>query len=260
MYFRKWFTWSTKHDDLMLREVLASEIWSTRAGSLERGEKWKLIAEKLNNVENPKFGTNSRAVRERFQVLFDKRKVKNREEERARGISPEVTEIDKVLDELIEMFESAAIEQKAAAKDKADKIASDVEKGQEMRRLSMERMNKSAKRKSGSECGSGREKRKNIGVETAQYLNEKLKFDMEWRRTAQKLKAQELEERAKDREAAEQERKRQEENEERNTVRMLEGMKEQLEQQNKLLIHLFQQQQHQNNLIMNLIQQINKKD
>ena len=29
------------------------------------------------------------------------------------------------------MFESAAIEQKAAAKDKADKIASDVEKGQE---------------------------------------------------------------------------------------------------------------------------------
>ena len=96
-----------------------------------------------------------------------------------------------MLDELIEMFESAAIEQKAAAKDKADKIASDVEKGQEMRRLSMERMKESAKRKSGSECGSGREKRKNIGVETAQYLNEKLKFDMEWRKTEQKLKAPE---------------------------------------------------------------------
>ena len=41
---------------------------------------------------------------------------------------------------------------------------------------------------------------------------------------------------------------------------MLEGMKEQLEQQNTVLIHLFQQQQHQNNLIMNMIQQINKKD
>ena len=207
MYYRTRFKWSTKHDDLMLREVLASDIWSMRAGSLERGEKWKVIAEKLNSIKNPKFGTNSRAVRERFQVLFDKQKVKNREEERASGISPEVTEIDKMLDELIEMFESAAIEQKAAAKNKVDKIASGVEKGQEMRRLSME-MKESTKRKSGSECGSGREKRKNIGVETAQYLNGKLKFDMEWRRTEQKLKAQQLEERAKDREAAEQERKR----------------------------------------------------
>ena len=113
-----------------------------------------------------------------------------------------------MLDELIDLFESAAIEQKAAAKDKADKIASEVEKGQEMRRLSMERMKESTKRKSGSECGSGREKRKKSGVETAHYLNGKLKFDMEWRRTEQKLKAQECEERAKDREAAEQERKR----------------------------------------------------
>ena len=66
MCFRKRFKWSTKHDNLMLREVLASEIWSTRAGSLERGEKWTLIAEKLNNIENPNFGTNSRAVRELF--------------------------------------------------------------------------------------------------------------------------------------------------------------------------------------------------
>ena len=52
-----------------------------------------------------------------------------------------------MLDELIELFESAAIEQKAAAKDKADNIASDVEKGQGMRRLSMERMTESAKKK-----------------------------------------------------------------------------------------------------------------
>ena len=116
MYFRTRIKWSTKHDDLMLREVLASEIWSTRAGSLDRGEKWTLIAEKLNNIENPKFRTNSRAVRERFQVLFDKRKAKNREEERASGISPEVTEIDRMLDDLIELFESAAIEQRLQLK------------------------------------------------------------------------------------------------------------------------------------------------
>ena len=41
-----------------------------------------------------------------------------------------------------------------------------------------------------------------MGLETVQNLTGKLKFDMEWRWAEQKLEAQELEERAKDREAA----------------------------------------------------------
>eukprot|EP00794_Sanderia_malayensis_P013443 gene13443-14826_t len=77
-----------------------------------------------------------------------KRKSKNRQEERASGISPEVTEIDKLLDELIELFDTATQEQKAAQKEKADKAALDAEKGLEMRRRSLESMGESVKRKS----------------------------------------------------------------------------------------------------------------
>ena len=47
---------------------------------------------------------NHRSTRESFQVLLEKRKTKNREEERASGIAPELTDIDKLLDELIKVF------------------------------------------------------------------------------------------------------------------------------------------------------------
>eukprot|EP00794_Sanderia_malayensis_P001523 gene1523-1684_t len=80
-----------------------------------------------------------------------------------------------MLDELIELFESAAEEQIVAAKEKANKVAGDIEMGQEMRRLSMESRGESVKRKSGNEAGAGgKEKQKNYGVETFKYLNEKL--------------------------------------------------------------------------------------
>eukprot|EP00794_Sanderia_malayensis_P017162 gene17162-18884_t len=198
--------------------------------------------------ENPRFNTNPRSVRERFAALLERRKAKNREEERASGICPELTNTDKLLDELIELFESAAQEQSVAAKEKANKVAGDIEKGQEMGRLSMESRGESVKRKSGNEAGAGgKEKQKNYGVETFKYLNEKLKFEMEWKEREQKLKERELEEKAKEREADENERKRREEN-------------AALQQQNQLLMQVIQQQQHQYNLIMNIAEQINKKD
>eukprot|EP00794_Sanderia_malayensis_P001974 gene1974-2243_t len=166
-----------------------------------------------------------------------------------------------MLDELIELFESAAQEQSVAAKEKANKVAGDIEKGQEMRRLSMESRGESVKRKSGNEAGAGgKEKRKNYGVETFKYLNEKLKFEMEWKERKQKLKERELEEKAKEREADENERKRREENKERDFTRVVERIELQLQQQNQLLMQVIQQQQHQYNLIMNIAEQINKKD
>eukprot|EP00794_Sanderia_malayensis_P006420 gene6420-7153_t len=202
-----------------------------------------------------------KSVRERFAALLERRKAKNREEERASGICPELTDTDKMLDELIELFESAAQEQSVAAKEKANKVAGDIEKGQEMRRLSMESRGESVKRKSGNEAGAGgKEKRKNYGVETFKYLNEKLKFEMEWKEREQKLKERELEEKAKEREADENERKRREENKERDFTRVVERIELQLQQQNQLLMQVIQQQQHQYNLIMNIAEQINKKD
>ena len=143
----------------------------TRAVSAERGDEWKKIPDTLNLIECPVFRTNQRSTRERFQYLFEKRKSKNREEVRASGISPDITETDKLLNELIELFETDNLEQANSAKEKANKVALDAEKGLEMRRMSMERMRESAKRTS-SDDGKGKEK-KAMEVTHSSYLTKK---------------------------------------------------------------------------------------
>ena len=106
-------------------------------------------------------------MREHFQGLFDRRKAKNREEEQASGITPnEPSEIEVMLDELISLFESAAIDQKAADKEKSDKAAADIAKAQDMRQQSLETFAETRKRKGlGEGEGSGKRGR-NSGKDT----------------------------------------------------------------------------------------------
>ena len=49
--YRKRFKWTVEHDTYMLREMLASEIWLSKAGSSERGEGCKKLADLLNQME-----------------------------------------------------------------------------------------------------------------------------------------------------------------------------------------------------------------
>ena len=94
-----------EHDALLLREVLASELWQTKSGSLERGEGWKKLSETLNSIESPKFEVSPHSVREHFQGLYDHRMAKKREVERASGITPdEPNETKVMIDEFIGLF------------------------------------------------------------------------------------------------------------------------------------------------------------
>eukprot|EP00795_Rhopilema_esculentum_P005671 gene5670-10911_t len=104
------------------------------------------------------------------------------EEERASGISPDITDIDKLLDELIELFETASLEQANSAKEKTNEVALDAEKGLEMRRLSMESMGESAKRKSIDD------RNWRTGSDTLEFLNQKVKIDIEWKKKEFELK------------------------------------------------------------------------
>ena len=78
---------------------------------------------------------SQRLTQERFQFLFERRKAKNRQEERASGISPDVSYIDKLIDELIQLFQTANRERENLMKQKTDKTALDAAKGLEMRSM-----------------------------------------------------------------------------------------------------------------------------
>ena len=58
--FSKRFKWSKEHDILMLPDVNTSEIWMTKPGSMERGDGWKQIADRLNKIESPNFECTAR--------------------------------------------------------------------------------------------------------------------------------------------------------------------------------------------------------
>ena len=227
---------------------MSSELWITKAGSPERGEKWKKIADSLNLIESPRFEVNHRSTRDRFQFLFEKRKAKNREEERASGISPDMDDIDKLLDELIELFQTANLEHENVTKQKADKAAINAEKGLEMRRMSMETMGESSKRQARDD-GRGKEKRaRRAQNETFEYLNEKLKFDTEWRRKEFELKERKLAEKSKSRESKDKD------NEffRAHIERRFDAICNQMKRQNEILVQISKQLQDQNALIRSL--------
>lgn len=136
--------WTEEHDVLMLREMLSSGVFSFKKGSVSRGEAWDSIAEKLNEIESPKFLIkDKRGVRDRWLLLGRKWKIKIRNEESASGIAVgEQTEKEALIEELVER-ENSPCEDSTTAKQKKDK-----ETGEDMRKKAMETMGQTKKRKS----------------------------------------------------------------------------------------------------------------
>ena len=74
----------------------------------ERGKIWEAITKPLNASEahRNRLG-QKRAVRDRYAILGKKYKRKMMEEERASGISHEMTELDKLVEQIIENLRKA---------------------------------------------------------------------------------------------------------------------------------------------------------
>ena len=100
--------WTSGHDVIFLREVLVHEPWKQKYGSQEQGKVLEKIVESLNvlnTVCELYFKVTQRSVRDRCKLLVDNFKKREREEAAAIGISPEETESDIALADIIERFE-----------------------------------------------------------------------------------------------------------------------------------------------------------
>ena len=47
--------WTDDRDILLLREMIASELFQFKKGSPDRGKIWESIQERLNKLDHPKF-------------------------------------------------------------------------------------------------------------------------------------------------------------------------------------------------------------
>lgn len=81
--------WTRQHEEILVREIFTYEPYNYKSGTTQRGESWKLIAETLNTLDDPKFTVTHRGVRERYALIEKNFKHKKADEEKASGIAPE---------------------------------------------------------------------------------------------------------------------------------------------------------------------------
>ncbi|CAB4028793.1 Hypothetical predicted protein [Paramuricea clavata] len=170
--------------------MAAEGVLHHKSKSRNRGVSWQKVVERLNAL--PSFDVNTKSVRDRFNLLAKKYKVKMGKQERATGGGGiEVTEAENLLEELIAMEEDA--NERADEESRARQIVEDEDKAKaiEMRKRAMESMGETRERLG----KKNEEKRRRSGNQSMVFLEKAIET---------KQKMQEEEKRAREEERRDQ--------------------------------------------------------
>ncbi|XP_044172735.1 trichohyalin-like [Acropora millepora] len=229
--------WSDEHDVLLCREILTTEPFKAERRTPQRGQLWQSVADHLNCIPEPKFKVSKRAVRERFTLLAEKFKKKMKAEEKALGIDTEMSELDVLLEEIVEKEEEFDKDQ---SEHKAKEDQSKAE-AYDMRLKAMETLKESTKRR--SEEDEKQLPKTKRGSEALDYLREKMDGD-------KYLREKDLEIKVKEQERDEQRQKLAEDQHKD----MMATMNRQQQEMQQMQMRFFEQQHQQNNLLLALFQ------
>ena len=188
-----------------------------------RSKMWETVAEHLSLIDQPKFKVAVHSVRDRYLLISRKYRKRMEEEKRASGIAPEQSELDVLLEELIELEDSSEEQRQSEGQENSKKIERDRAMAMDMRLKAMEKLSETQKRKAQDANDEPKKKSRKSGSDTIAYLREKHEQEMELRRQELDLKKQQHEE----------ERKKQDENSKRQ-----EDMMRLMAQQNKMMMDL----------------------
>ena len=105
--------WNEEKDELLCREILVVNVFcGTKRSTVARGAKWEKVAENLNKLQDVYFKVDKRAVRDRYNNLARDLRKKIKNEEKASGIETEMTNLEKALEDLIEIEDATESEQR----------------------------------------------------------------------------------------------------------------------------------------------------
>ena len=156
---RSIMVWNEEKDVKLLRAVAAEGVFiNSRAGCREKGELWQVAASSLVVERMPVI---SRSVRDRFNILAKKWRIKVRQEEReSGGGDKEMSEAEKLVE--LEMESEKTKEQNDEAK---KLVEGEKKKAIEMRERAMERFRQTKKRQeeTGKDEGKKEKKRRRSG-------------------------------------------------------------------------------------------------
>ena len=119
------------------KKLLRLNFLKQKKRSAERAQVWEGIASKLEKMEYPKFKVEQRSVRDRLKKLIKQFRKRENNERRASGISPELTELDTLLEEINEK-EEASETLAADVEMEKRRLEEDQMAGEEIRKRAME--------------------------------------------------------------------------------------------------------------------------
>ena len=185
--------WTEKHDLCLACEIRASDIFkSTKKKTVQQAQVWQQIADTLCSYDTPKFTVSKRAVRDRYGIISSKYRKTLSAEKRASGIEVEQTELEVLLEELIEQEDLSEEE----GNENKRKTEQDKSKAQEIRKTAMENLGETKKRKlvNGEQDDATslplKNKTRRSGSEVVGYLKEKSEQEAKLREQEIEIKTQ----------------------------------------------------------------------
>ena len=236
--------WTDTHDIYLCREMLAVGIMKTKKKTVHGAQMWETIAQNLCAYDEPKFVVTKRAVRDRYGEISEKYRKRMKTEQNATGISPEQSELDVILEELIER-ENLVDEETAENK---KKVEEEKVKSTEVRKQAMERLADTKRRNEVDDDDKTPRKRRRSGSAAIDFLRSQCEQET-------KLKEIEMQSRKEEQEV-ERVRNENAQNRHESLMQMLIQQQQQQQQQTANFQALISQQ---NQAMLSLMAQLAKK-
>lgn len=111
------------HDILLCREMLAINPFSAKWKTIQRTKIWETVLQYLEEIEEPPFKVTVRAVHDRYTLLSKKFRKRTASEQKASGISPKMSELDILLEELTGVEDQSEEERLSESEEKTRRLS-----------------------------------------------------------------------------------------------------------------------------------------
>ena len=162
--------WDNEKDEYLCREVLLFEPYLHKPRTVARGNAWKAIAAQLT-APPLSFKVDARAVKERFGGLVERFKAKDREELVATGVSPEQSQLDVALEEIVQKIDEAELAYETKENNANEKRSKEIEYAKDLREMPCENLEETSKRNQRKVAQL--EKREEVMAQTHLFTSEK---------------------------------------------------------------------------------------
>lgn len=93
--------WTPLHDLVLCKEIIFVNPYGAKKKFIQRIVLWQKIAENLNSVKDPCFIVEKRSVRDHIAILIQRFKRQQAQEWRESGTTPQHTELDTAIEQII---------------------------------------------------------------------------------------------------------------------------------------------------------------